>query len=291
MYSTTMLQALAELRQSSVRLSFAYREALLTRRFRVKDGGVLDGKVAIVTGARRGIGAAEAKALALAGAKVVACDLSCDDLVPIRDEISAQGGEFLALQCDVREKDQIENVVSRTVDEFGRVDILINNAQGGLEPVEWEQLTDEVVSISLYSGPVASLRFMQACFPHMKDQRWGRIINTASAASRGGVANLGHYAMAKGAITSLTYAAATDWSRFGITVNVVFPATATEPMKQWMAISEDNRQTIESAFPVGYVGESERDLGPVIVFLASDASHYLTGHPFFIDGGASNGPR
>ena len=85
--------------------------------------------------------------------------------------------------------------------------------------------------------------------------------------------------MAKGAITSLTYAAATDWSKFGITVNVIFPATVTEPMRQWMAISQENRQTIESAFPVGYVGESDRDLGPVILFLASDASHYLTGHP------------
>src|SRR5271166_261137 len=253
--------------------------------------GVLDGMVAIVSGARRGIGKAEAKALAAAGAKVVACDLVYEDLVAVQDEIAASGGECLALQCDVRDKSQIEDVVNQTVEKYGTVDILVNNAQGGLDPIPWEELTDDVVATSLYSGPVASLRFMQACFPHMKDQRWGRIINTASAASRGGVANLGHYAMAKGAITSLTYAAATDWSRFGITVNVVFPATATEPMKQWMAISEDNRQTIESAFPVGYVGESERDLGPVIVFLASDASHYLTGHPFFIDGGASNGPR
>jgi NAD(P)-dependent dehydrogenase (short-subunit alcohol dehydrogenase family) len=257
----------------------------------VGNNGVLDGKVAIVTGARGGIGAAEAKTLAAAGAKVVGCDLSHDDLVPVRDEIAATGGEFLALQCDVREKNQIQDVVNSTVEKYGKVDILINNAQGGLEPVDWEGLTDELVSTSLYSGPVASLRFMQACLPHMNNQKWGRIINTASAASRGGVANLGHYAMAKGAITSLTYAAATDWSKFGITVNVIFPATVTEPMRQWMAISPENRQTIESAFPVGYVGESDRDLGPVIVFLASDASHYMTGHPFFIDGGAAGAPR
>ena len=255
------------------------------------NNGVLDNKVAIVTGARGGIGAAEARALALAGARVVGCDLSYDALVSVRDEIAASGGEFMALQCDVREKDQIEDVVNRTVEKYGKVDILINNAQGGMEPVAWEELTDDVVATSLYSGPVASLRFMQACFPHMKSQKSGRIINTASAASRGGVSSLGHYAMAKGAITSLTYAAATDWSKFGITVNVIFPATATEPMRQWMAISDENRQTIESAFPVGYVGESDRDLAPVIVFLASDASHYLTGHPYFIDGGAASAPR
>ena len=253
--------------------------------------GVLDGMVAIVSGARRGIGKAEAKALAAAGAKVVACDLVYEDLVAVQDEIAASGGECLALQCDVRDKAQIDDVVNQTVEKYGTVDILVNNAQGGLDPVPWEDLTDEVVATSLYSGPVASLRFMQACFPHMKKQNRGRIINTASGAARGGVPNLGHYAMAKGAIASLTYAAATDWSRLGITVNVIYPAVVTDPMKEWMAISPENRHTIESAFPIGYVGDADDDLGPVIVFLASDASRYLTGHPFFIDGGAAYGPR
>ncbi|HME79542.1 MAG: SDR family NAD(P)-dependent oxidoreductase [Mycobacterium sp.] len=253
--------------------------------------GLLDGKVAIVSGARRGIGKAEATALAAAGAKVVACDLVYEDLMSVQDEIAASGGECLALQCDVREKSQIEDVVNQTVEKYGTVDILVNNAQGGLDPIPWEELTDDVVATSLYSGPVASLRFMQACFPHMKKQTWGRIINTASGAARGGVPNLGHYAMAKGAIASLTYAAATDWSRLGITVNVIYPAVVTDPMKEWMAISPENRQTIESAFPIGYVGDADDDLGPVIVFLASDASRYLTGHPFFIDGGAAYGPR
>ena len=115
----------------------------------MENNGVLDGKVAIVTGARGGIGAAEAKTLAAAGAKVIGCDLSHDDLVPVRDEIMAAGGEFLALQCDVREKKQIQDVVNRTVETYGKVDILINNAQGGLEPVDWEGLTDELVSTSL----------------------------------------------------------------------------------------------------------------------------------------------
>ena len=253
--------------------------------------GVLDGKVAIVSGARRGIGKAEAKALAAAGAKVIACDLVYEDLVDVRDEIVAAGGECLALQCDVREKAQIDDVVNQTVEKYGTVDILVNNAQGGLDPLPWEDLTDDVVATSLYSGPVASLRFMQACFPYMKKQKWGRIINTASGASRGAVSNVGHYAMAKGAIASLTYAAATDWSRLGITVNVIYPAVVTDAMKDWMAISPENRQTVESAFPTGFVGEPLDDLGPVIVFLASDASRYMTGHPFFIDGGASYGPR
>jgi NAD(P)-dependent dehydrogenase (short-subunit alcohol dehydrogenase family) len=254
--------------------------------------GVLDGKVAIVSGARRGIGKAEATALAAAGAKVVACDLAYDDeLLGVQDEIKASGGQCLALRCDVRDKQRIQEVVDQAVETFGGVDILVNNAQGALDPVPWEDITDDVVATSLYSGPVATLRFMQACLPHMKEKGWGRIINTASGAARGGVNNVGHYAMAKGAIASLTYAAATDWSRFGITVNVIYPAVVTNAMKDWMAISEENRRTIESAFPVGFVGDPQDDLGPVIVFLASDASRYLTGHPFFVDGGAAYGPR
>jgi NAD(P)-dependent dehydrogenase (short-subunit alcohol dehydrogenase family) len=251
---------------------------------------ILDGKVAIVTGARQGIGKAEALALASEGAKIVACDLN-DDLTSLKDEIIAVGSECLALKCDVTQKDEIQNVVTQTIEKFGKIDILVNNAQAGLEPVPWENLTDELVALSLNSGPVASWRFMQACFPYMKAQGWGRIINTASGASRGGVSNFGHYAMAKGAIASLTYAAATDWSKFGITINVIFPAILTDSLKSWIDGSPERRRSMEATIPVGFVGEPSRDLGPVVVFLASDASRYMTGHPFFIDGGGARAPR
>src|SRR4051812_31425068 len=106
------------------------------------SSGVLDGKVAIVSGARRGIGKAESKALAAAGAKVVACDLVYDDVVLVQDEITEAGGECFAMHCDVREKSQIADVVNQTVDKYGAIDILVNNAQGGLDPVPWEELTD-----------------------------------------------------------------------------------------------------------------------------------------------------
>src|SRR6185436_8939113 len=155
----------------------------------------LNGKVAIVTGGRRGIGAAEALALGQAGAKVVACDIN-PEMSDLTKHLESAGIDFLTLQCDVTKKDEAENVVAQTVKKWGRVDILVNNAQAGLEPVAWEELTDELVEGSLSSGPVASWRFMKACFPYMRAQGWGRIINTASGASRGGVSNFGHYAMA-----------------------------------------------------------------------------------------------
>ena len=251
---------------------------------------VLDGRVAIVTGARRGIGKAEAVALAAAGARVVACDL-IEDMAELSEEIAAVGGECLTLKCDVTKKDEIQRVVDTTIARFGKVDILVNNAQAALEPVPWEELTDELVELSLSSGPVASWRFMQACYPHMKAQKWGRIINTASGASRGGVANFGHYAMAKGAIASLTYAAATDWSRHGITVNVIYPAILTESLKAWIDSDPEHKKALEAEVPVGFVGEADTDLAPIIVFLASEGARYMTGHPFFIDGGGSKAPR
>lgn len=251
---------------------------------------ILDGRVAIVTGARKGIGKAEAIALAAEGAKIVACDIN-EEMTELKEGINAVGGECMTIRCDVSKKEDIGNVIKLAIETYGKIDILVNNAQAGLEPVEWENLTDEIVDLSLSSGPVASWRFMQACFPYMKAQNWGRIINTASGSSRGGVANFGHYAMAKGAITSLTYAAATDWSKFGITVNVIFPAILTDSLKAWIESSEEHRKQIESQVPVGYMGDPDKDLAPIIVFLASDASRYMTGHPFFIDGGGAHAPR
>jgi 3-oxoacyl-[acyl-carrier protein] reductase len=181
--------------------------------------------------------------------------------------------------------------VDKTIAKYGKVDILVNNAQGGLEPKPLEDVTDELVATALYSGPVASLRFMQACFPYMKSQKSGHIINTSSGSWNGSVANFANYAMAKGAIASLSYAAARDWSKFGLTVNVIFPFIESEPLQRFLGSSPGLREAAEAGIPVGYVGQAERDLGPVIVFIASDASHYLTGHAFYIDGGAANGPR
>ena len=197
---------------------------------RVTDNRVLAGKVAIVTGARRGIGAAEAVALAAAGSTVVICDLVYEDLLTVKARIEDAGGTCMAVKCDVSQKAQVTQVVDETISAYGRVDVLVNNAQGAMDPTSWADISDDMLMTSLMTGPVASYWFMQACFPHMKTQGRGRIINTASAAARGGIANLGHYAMAKGAIASLTYAAATDWGEFGITANVIFPGIESESL-------------------------------------------------------------
>jgi len=256
----------------------------------VSESKKLDGHVALVTGSRRGIGKAEAVALAAAGAKVVVCDI-VDDFSEVMQEIAEVDGECIGVRCDVADRGDIENVVGEAVAAFGKVDILVNNAQAGLTPVTWDQMTDEIVNLSLATGPLASWRFMNAVFPYMKEQRWGRIINTSSGASRGNVPDFGHYAMAKGAITSLTYAAATDWGQYGITVNVLFPVLLTDALQAYYDADPARRPAAEARVPVRFTGEPLRDLGPLITFLASDEARYLTSHPFFIDGGAHNGPR
>ena len=255
------------------------------------DNRVLAGKVAIVTGSRRGIGAAEAVALAAAGATVVICDLVLEELLTVKARIEGDGGTCLAVKCDVSQKAQVAHVVDETICAYGRVDVLVNNAQGAMDPTPWADISDEMLMTSLMTGPVASYWFMQACFPHMKDQGHGRIINTASAAARGGIANLGHYAMAKGAIASLTYAAATDWGEFGITANVIFPGIESESLTQYLSDKPELRAHYEANIPLGHFGNPSADLAPVVVFIASDASRYLTGHPFFIDGGVAHAPR
>ncbi len=255
------------------------------------DERVLAGKVAIITGARRGIGAAEAHALAAAGSVVVICDVVYEDLLPVKAGIEDGGGTCMAVKCDVSDKAQVVQVVDETISTYGRVDVLINNAQGAMDPTPWVDISDDMVMTSLMTGPVASYWFMQACLPHMKSQGRGRIINTSSAASRGGIANLGHYAMAKGAIASLTYAAAADWGEFGITANVLFPGIETESLTQYLADKPELRAHFEASIPLKRFGNPSTDLAPVVVFIASDASQYLTGHPFFIDGGVAHAPR
>ena len=254
------------------------------------DNRLLAGKVAIVTGARRGIGAAEAHALAAAGSAVVICDLVYEDLLTVRARIEDAGGTCTAVQCDVSQKAQVAQVVDETISAYGRVDILVNNAQGAMDPTSWADISDDMVMTSLMTGPVASYWFMQACFPHMKNQGRGQSLIRRQR-RRGGIANLGHYAMAKGAIASLTYAAATDWGEFGITVNVIFPGIESESLTEYLSDKPELRAHYEASIPLKRFGNPSTDLAPVVVFIASDASQYLTGHPFFIDGGVAHAPR
>ena len=244
--------------------------------------GKLDNKVAIVTGASSGVGRGVAKVLAQNGAKVCACARRMEKLEELAEEVRAFGGEVLPIACDVTDPAQIHNVVEQCVSHFGGVDILVNLAQGAMLYRPLVDVDQEYALLAYKSGALASLLFMQECFPHMKEKGYGRIINTASAAGYDGSPGFGAYGMAKEAIRAVTRTAANEWGQYGITVNVFLPIIATDTFRE---TQPEALKALEARTALKRVGTTEEDCAPLLVFLAREDGGYLTGQSFMVDGG------
>jgi NAD(P)-dependent dehydrogenase (short-subunit alcohol dehydrogenase family) len=244
----------------------------------------VDDKVIIVTGSGRGVGKGMALHLGKGGARVVVAEWKEHLLTETCAELSALGVENLGVVCDIQRKDQIDAMVAQAVERFGRVDALVNNAQTfrPLSPIA--DVTEDDVDVFYTSGVKGTLWAMQAVYPHMKAQGWGRIVNFASSMGITGGTGFAAYNASKEAIRALTRTAAREWGADGIVVNAIAPAAAThhgEAGKQ----SEGYRIFIQNC-PMGRQGDPELDIAPIAWFLCSDASRYLTGHTFMADGGA-----
>ena len=243
----------------------------------------LNGKVVFITGAGAGIG--EARHLATRGAVLALAGRTLSKVKAVADAINSEGGRALALQCDVNQRSKVDAAVSATVDEFGTVDVCVNNAQGGgagiCPPIE--ELTDEHILTAHLGGPLATLYGMQACFPHMKD-RGGTIVNMGSSTGVLGDRRFAAYGMAKEGIRSLTKHAANEWGRYGITVNVICPATLTEGSAAFRDAQPDRWAQVIREIPLGRMGDSAADIGPTVAALATDL-RYLTGATLMLDGG------
>jgi 2-hydroxycyclohexanecarboxyl-CoA dehydrogenase len=244
----------------------------------------VEGKVIIVTGAGRGVGKGMAVHLGKGGANVVVAEWKPDLLEAAVAELEGLGVTTLGLQCNVMERTEIEAMVAATVDRFGRVDGLINNAQTfrPLSPVA--EVSEDDIDVFYRSGVKGTLWAMQAVHPHMKAQGWGRIVNFASSMGITGGTGFGAYNASKEAVRALTRTAAREWAPDGIVVNCIAPAAADhhgEAGKQ----SEGYRIFIENC-PMGRQGDPELDIGPLAWFLCSDATRYVTGHTYMADGGA-----
>jgi len=246
--------------------------------------GTLDGKVAIVTGAARGIGKGMATALGKAGAAVTITDIKQDVLEQTSAEFEQLGIQHLAIVADGTKDADVETAVRQTVDAFGRIDVLINNAQTAVTGVNLEDQTIEDVMVGIDTGFLASFRYMKACFPYLKESQ-GTAVNFASQAGLLGNVGMLGYNAAKEANRALTRTAAREWAQHNITVNTIIPGMLTEGSKEFFDANPEHYKYSLANIPLGRLGDPEQDAGALVVFLASEGAHYLTGDTFNIDGG------
>lgn len=245
--------------------------------------GELEGAVALVTGAGQGVGRGIAYALAQSGAQVAVAGRTLDKVEETAGEICRRGGQAQAFLCDVTDLGQILALVDDVVGHFGRLSILVNNAQ---IPVHGRllDLPESEYKDGMDSGPLATWRLMRACHPHLSGG--GSIVNMGSAAGvRWDPSGYGGYAAAKEAIRSLTRVAACEWASDGIRVNAILPLALSPALADWVKQRPEEAQEYLRTVPLGRFGDAETDIGPAAVFLCSDAAKYITGHSMPVDGG------
>jgi len=249
-------------------------------KFNLKD------KVVVITGARRGMGKSHALLLAKAGAKVVVSDISEEECQAVVEEIEKAGGEAVAVKCDVTKKEEVEKMIQTAVKQWGRIDVLVNNA-GILQFKPFLEITEEdwqkVLDVNLKGYFLCA----QAAAKEMVKRKKGVIINIASIAMGQvgvGFQTLAHYAASKGGIIAFTETIAAELAPFNIRVNAVAPGAIETPMVQDIQSNPKTMEATLARIPMKRMGKPE-EVSNLVAFLASDDSSYMTGSTVVIDGG------
>lgn len=248
----------------------------------------LSGKVALVTGAGQGVGQGIALALAAAGAAVVVTGRTLAKLDATCAMVSERGRQALRIAGNVKDPASLAEMVERTVERFGGLDILINNAQE-VPNGKLADVSDEAFLAGFESGPLATFRLMKLARPLMVARGGGVIVNLASSAGiRWDMSGYGAYGAVKQATRVLTRAAAAEWGRDGIRVLNIAPHAESPGLKWWIANNPEEAEAFFKTIPLGRIGKLEEDIGQAVVELCSPAMGYLTGATIPLDGGQAN---
>ncbi len=246
----------------------------------------LTGKVAVITGASRGIGQAIAEQLAEAGAKVVISSRKQDGLDPIADGIRAKGGEALAVAAHNGSKEALQALIKSTVDAYGRVDILVNNAATNPHFGTMLEAEDSMWQKTIEVNSMGNIWLTQAVVPHMRQQGGGKIVNIASINGLRPGRMQGIYSMTKAGVISLTQTLALELAGDNIQVNAVAPGLVKTKFARAIWENDVLLEAIINRTPAGRMGEPE-DIAGMVLFLASPASNFATGQVFVVDGGVT----
>ncbi|MFD8566886.1 SDR family NAD(P)-dependent oxidoreductase [Streptomyces sp. NPDC059639] len=242
----------------------------------------LRGKSAIVTGGASGIGAAVTRHFVARGARVVVVDLQEEAGRGIAREL---GDAVVFLRGDVADRKVADAAVATAVDRFGSLDVLVNNASVSRQK-PFDEQTDDDWDLAMGTGLYATRNFMLAALPELKRSGNASVVNFGSGAGLNGQPNQASYAAAKEAIRGLSRVAANEWAPFNIRVNVVCPMALTPGVVQWAEARPEQYAQSAAAVPLGRFGDPDRDVAPIVGFLAGDDARYMTGQTVMADGGA-----
>lgn len=246
----------------------------------------LTNKIALVTGARRGMGKSHALKLASLGAKVVVTDINLAECQAVADEIIKNGGEAIALELNVLSKTSIDASFDETIKHFGRLDILVNNA-GVYIPKAALELTEEDWDKTIDINLKGEFLCAQRAAKEMAKNGWGRIINIASVASGQvgvGIAGGAHYTASKGGVIGMSETLAIEFAPLGINVNIVAPGAIDTPMVTAAQMPKEAMDAILTSVPLKRIGKPE-EVSNMVAFLSSEEASYITGATFYVDGG------
>ena len=252
----------------------------------------MQGKTVLVTGGGKGggIGFGIATAFAKEGANLVVTGRNAGKLDRAKEELERLFGvQVLPVQADGGDEAQAARAVEEAAGRFGRLDVLVNNAQNSASGVPLASHTKEDFDRAIYSGLYATFFYMKHAFPHLKKTR-GAVINFASGAGLFGKPGQASYAAAKEGIRGLSRVAATEWGPFGVRVNVVCPLVMTDALCQWKEAYPDVYEKTIQGIPLGRFGDAEKDIGRTCVFLAGEDAAYITGETITMQGGSGLRP-